>query len=375
VPRSTTSSTAADGRDAPAGIPLRSRIVARLLGPVLISVLGGLLVYTLVRDPARDGPWSVAEAGEAVVIAGLYVAVMWTAQHAVLRSMIRRFPIRSGAMAMAHAGVQSATTAISFGAASLLHRTVPFSLGRPTATQTWAIGVFAFIVSLVVSSFTHLRFFYERVREAEQQALRAELSALRAQINPHFLFNALNSIAALARTRPSEAERVTEHLADLFRYSLRASRQPEVSFEEELESVRTYLAIEQVRFGDRLRAHTHAAPGLLSCRLPSLVLQPLVENAVKHGVSRTEGPCEVRIEAWAEAGMIHVRVRDTGPGFGGSPLDEIVRRGTGLANVRERLWAHCGADTMSLLHDGVEIRLPCTTLFGEPGNEMPSGGR
>ena len=121
-------------------------------------------------------------------------------------------------------------------------------------------------------------------------ASRAELKALRAQINPHFLFNALNAIAGLIHTRPELAEETVEQLAEVFRYTLRKSEKEWVRLDEELEFVAAYLRVEEARFGERLRGG-----GVGGCRrrgdaVPAMSIQPLVENAIKHGTSTVEGP-------------------------------------------------------------------------------------
>src|SRR5262245_58258529 len=124
-----------------------------------------------------------------------------------------------------------------------------------------------------------------RERELTELAATAQLAALRAQINPHFLFNSLNSIAQLIRSDPDKAEACVERLADIFRYILRRAEKEFVPLAEELEMTQAYLDIERARFGERLRVETHVDPRSLRPLIPNLILQPLVENAVKHGLS------------------------------------------------------------------------------------------
>jgi LytS/YehU family sensor histidine kinase len=174
------------------------------------------------------------------------------------------------------------------------------------------------------------------VRSEEQmkaQLAQAELRALRAQVNPHFLFNALNAIAALIPLDPVRAEAMTERLAEIFRYTLQGSERERVPLREELDFVRAYLEIEHARMGERLRVEESIAPDALDCDVPPLVLQPLVENAVIHGAaSRPEGGT-VRIVARREGQSLRLEVVDDGPGFDPSADGD----GFGLHSVRERV--------------------------------------
>jgi hypothetical protein len=167
---------------------------------------------------------------------------------------------------------------------------------------------------------------------------RAELKALRAQINPHFLFNALNAIAGLIRTQPELAEETVERLADVFRYTLRKSQTEWVRLEEEMEFVSAYLAIEHARFGDRLRVETAISESARAMQVPAMSIQPLVENAIKHGTSAVERDGCVRVSAAISEGVLRVEVVDNGPGF-----RSAVGEGHGLRNVGDRLAGYYGA--------------------------------
>jgi len=176
-----------------------------------------------------------------------------------------------------------------------------------------------------------------RALESQVHAREAELRALRAQLNPHFLFNSLNSINALVGRDPEGARRMCEGLGEFLRLTLHLGRRESVTLSEELALVDRYLAIEQVRFGDRLRVERQIDTGALGCLLAPLLLQPLVENAVKHGVAaRPEGGL-VRLEVVKRDGRLMVvlenPVDDDDPVSPGSPPGT----GTGLENVRRRL--------------------------------------
>jgi signal transduction histidine kinase len=166
---------------------------------------------------------------------------------------------------------------------------------------------------------------------------RAELKALRAQINPHFLFNALNAIAGLVREQPELAEDTVEQLAEVFRYTLRKSGNEWVRLDEEIDFVRAYLRVEQARFGERLEVQIELGAGAGAVPVPAMSIQPLVENAIKHGTSAVERRGRIRVKAAIEAGRLHVEVEDNGPGFAAEP-----GQGHGLRNVDERLRGYYG---------------------------------
>jgi signal transduction histidine kinase len=176
----------------------------------------------------------------------------------------------------------------------------------------------------------------ENVRFRELTS-RAELKALRAQINPHFLFNALNAIAGLIRTEPEAAEETVERLAEVFRYTLRKSDKEWVRLDEEMEFVAAYLGIEHARFGERLTVEIAIGADTGAVPVPAMSIQPLVENAIKHGTSVVERPGRVRIAAAVVGGRLRIEVTDNGPGFRGGATE-----GHGLRNVSERLAGYYG---------------------------------
>ena len=169
-----------------------------------------------------------------------------------------------------------------------------------------------------------------------QQVTEAELRALRAQVNPHFLFNCLNTIADLIVRNPAGAETMTLRLATVFRHVLAQSRRPLTSIREEIEFLRTYLHIEEARFGDRLQVAIEMDPEIAGEQVPSLILQPIVENALKHGLGPKPGPGHLWISASPDGDQIRLTVEDDGMGLNGrTPAGES--EGLGLANVAERL--------------------------------------
>jgi two-component system LytT family sensor kinase len=182
-------------------------------------------------------------------------------------------------------------------------------------------------------------------REAvlQQQVTEAELRALRAQVNPHFLFNSLNSIANLVVTNPEQAETMTLRLARVFRHVLANSARPLISLHEEMEFLETYLQIEEARFGSRLQVKIAVDPAVAMEQIPSLILQPIVENALKHGLGPKPGPGHLWITAEADGNQVRLRVEDdgVGPAIGVLKLNGSngQSNGVGLENVAQRLHA------------------------------------
>jgi two-component system LytT family sensor kinase len=205
-----------------------------------------------------------------------------------------------------------------------------------------------------------------RARELGELAATAQLAALRAQINPHFLFNSLNSIAQLIHVDPAKAEACVERLAEIFRYLLNRAEQEFVPLSEELQMTNAYLEIERARFDERLRVETLVDPSALRQLIPNLVLQPLVENAVKHGLSRKVGPGTLRSAARLDDGLLTLVVGDDGLGMPSNVLADVFERGVGLRNLRarlERLYGPAHLPEITSTPGGgtrVELKLPTT---------------
>jgi two-component sensor histidine kinase/uncharacterized membrane protein YuzA (DUF378 family) len=206
-----------------------------------------------------------------------------------------------------------------------------------------------------------------RFRDREEQlrllASRAELKALRAQINPHFLFNALNAIAGLIQDQPALADETIEQLAQVFRYTLRKSETEWVRLEEEIEFVTAYLRVEQARFGQRLHVALNVDASAAPMLVPAMTIQPIIENAIKHGASNVEGPATVTLQAAIDEDVLRIEVSNNGPGFPpGFTLN--TAGGHGLRNVAERIAgyygeaAHLSWNTESGL-TRVSLNIPC----------------
>ena len=191
-----------------------------------------------------------------------------------------------------------------------------------------------------------------------QQLAQAELRALRAQINPHFLFNSLNTIAALIVSEPEKAEMITMRLSSIFRYVLLHADRPLSSLDEEMGFLRTYLDIEQIRFGERLLVEFDVESSITQTAVPTLILQPLVENAIKHGVAPKVGKCRILVGAKRHGDSILLSVEDDGIGLfakrrqgSRSLLGAEPGAGVGLQNIRERLKTMYGGDAILSLVD------------------------
>ena len=211
-----------------------------------------------------------------------------------------------------------------------------------------------------------------RALQAEKSLAVARLDALRSRLHPHFLFNALNSVLPLVFRDREAAARTISRLEELLRRSLEADAAQLVPLSRELEFLEMYVEIQTTRFQDRLKVAFDVPPELSSARVPNLILQPLVENAIKHGVSAQPGCGRVEISARKEKGMLVLRVRDDGPGLGDAPRPG--GSGLGLANTRARLEQLYGSDQRLHLENvaagGLEVTLGLPFSTGSDGRRV-----
>ena len=242
---------------------------------------------------------------------------------------------------------------------------------RNLAWLMFGLGVLLYGLTVAVH---YLLIEYERAQLAAQRELEskmmatdAELRMLRTQIDPHFLFNSLNSISALTSIDPAQARKMTQQLADFFRLSLGLEAHKKVTLDDEMRLTMHFLAVEQVRFGERLQVESDIAPDAANCLLPPMIIQPLVENAVKHGIGQLTDGGVIRIHAERAGSLLRIRVEND---VDADLVADTGRSGIGLANVRQRLastyaheagihWQH-GEQTFS-----VELYLPAQTVGGE----------
>jgi signal transduction histidine kinase len=214
----------------------------------------------------------------------------------------------------------------------------------------------------------------QREREKELRLLNTqmELAMLKSQLNPHFLFNALNTVNALVGSNPEQARAVLTMLADVLRYALDSDRRQYVSFREELHFVQTYLAIEQARFGDRLHASIDAPSEVMNLYTPPMLLQPLVENAVRHGLAPKDAGGEVHVSVATNGTAVTVEVRDTGVGMASTAIthhsEQTGSGGRGLSHTDARLrklFGDTAGITASTSAAGTTISFRLPVLVGE----------
>ena len=244
-----------------------------------------------------------------------------------------------------------------------------FLLGDSTVLSIAVlVGVMAFVGFELLR---HLWDTRDRLFQAELDALtrgkalaESELRVLQAQVEPHFLFNTLANVISLIETRPARAARLLRGLTSWLRASLSQTRRLDGTLGEELEMVRAYLDIQALRMGGRLTHEVRADPGLDGVRMPPLLVQPLVENAVRHGIEPSETGGRVEVRALRRGGGVQVRVTDDGVGLN----PETAERGVGLANVRERVRASFGEDGRLAIWEApgkgvrVELSVPAAAL-------------
>jgi len=190
--------------------------------------------------------------------------------------------------------------------------------------------------------------YYQQFREREQMASRLEaqlvqarLQALQMQLNPHFLFNTLNSVSSLMRSNPDGADEMLERLSSLLRITLAMGQAQKVRLQEEMDVVQLYVSIQQLRFGDRVKHSIQVAPEAWDALVPTMILQPIVENAYVHGISKSLAQGTITIQASIDGDTLYISIRNAGcvPGS----FEEVPRKpGVGIANVKARLQLHYG---------------------------------
>jgi two-component system LytT family sensor kinase len=231
----------------------------------------------------------------------------------------------------------------------------------------WALMTYAAIVGLSHALAYH-RESQSRAMNAlqlEAQLSDARLRTLQAELHPHFLFNTLHAISTLVHTKPEVADRMISRLSDLLRLTFDQSGVNRVPLQQELEFLQKYLEIEQTRFQDRLTVHFEIDPETLDAEVPRLILQPLVENAIQHGIAPRSGPGQVQVASGREDGRLWLEVRDDGVGLNAGARARL-RSGIGLANTRDRLACLYGEGHRLQFSDGgpglsVRIDIPFNT--------------
>jgi two-component system, LytTR family, sensor kinase len=280
--------------------------------------------------------------------------------------------------------------ALVFSAAYIL--TTSWLLAGERSVQTGQILTFSYLVKKMaihycimtlimywLMVFAHSGWhYYRRYREREVQTseLRRELTearleALRMQLNPHFLFNTLHAISALIHESPEAADRVVARLSELLRLSLDQSKPQEVPLSEEIGFLEQYLEIEQTRFADRLKVEKQIEPETTDALVPYLILQPLVENAIRHGIEPREEQGKLGIRARRNNGTLELRVTDNGAGLSQQETASL-REGIGISNTRSRLQhlygANCRFELVNVVGGGLEACLDIPFHTVKPRN-------
>jgi LytS/YehU family sensor histidine kinase len=328
---------------------------------------------------------------------GLVEAVIWSLTTLAIFALARRFPIERGRMLGRIAVHLGAAIVIALARTSvivMLARYYPWVRSRGFIFNFLGTSSQNLLYYALLLGIAHLLLYYRRYRErelaAEQLArglTEARLQALKMQLQPHFLFNTLNAISALIPAEAKPARRMVARLGDLLRASLEHEETQEVTLREELAFLEPYLEIEQARLADRLTVVMKAPPETLDARVPHLILQPLVENAVRHGIaSRIEpGTVEISASRGSDGRFLQLEIRDDGPGVD-RHIEDKRRRGVGLANNRSRLEQLYGSEHRFKLENQaeggvrVQISLPFrvgpdlpqakTAQAGRPGGEQ-----
>jgi two-component system, LytTR family, sensor kinase len=295
--------------------------------------------------------------------------------------LVRRFPLERGRVLpglAVHAVGAVVMSLARTGVWVLLGQHVSWIGERDFKVQFWGTSTQNFSIYGFLVGIAHLGLYSRRYREREQAAERlarglteARLQALKMQLQPHFLFNTLNAISALIPDDAKPARRMLARLGDLLRFTLEHEETQEVTLREELAFLEPYLEIEQARLEDRLTVVMKISPETLEARVPHLILQPLVENAIRHGIAARIEPGRVEISATRAPndGALHLEVRDDGRGVDRGH-EVRTRRGVGLTNIRSRLEQLYNGEHRFELENHVEggVLVRVTLPFRRGGN-------
>jgi two-component system, LytTR family, sensor kinase len=285
---------------------------------------------------------------------------LWALATPLVLYLVRRFPFDKGRWPRNLFVHLLTSTLLIFIAGVIGHIIVYLNVGRAMGrTYTFAnsvrfaisnytegMGVYLLLVLLAYAYNYYQRYRQGELRasQLETQLSQAQLQALKMQLHPHFLFNTLHSISALLHKDTEAARKMITRLGDFLRLTLENSGRQEVTLKEEMEFLRCYLEIERIRFQDRLTTHVFIDAEALDVRVPNLILQPIVENAIRHAIAPRSTPGEIEIRAKHVDGFLRIQVLDNGPGLPmNRSVDSLFKKGLGLMNTQTRLERLYGA--------------------------------
>ena len=314
---------------------------------VLAFVFTAMLYYSLLLGE-RPLTWREAAASQSIY------PYLWAVGTMAVLWLARRFPLEGRRLKrhlVYHFLFATLSAILVTGVHQVLYHFIflntPDNPYSPWVTLRWVIfnssenyGVYGLVLV-----FGHAASYHRRYREGELRAVQlqaqlsqAQLQALKMQLHPHFLFNTLHSISALVHKDPEAADRMIARLGDFLRLTLENSGTQEVTLQKELEFLQCYLEIERIRFQDRLTTRMEIDSRSLDSRVPNLILQPIVENALRHGIAPRSTPGRIEISAKRNNGCVRIEVKDNGPGISAiSATNGRFREGLGLTNTRARL--------------------------------------
>jgi hypothetical protein len=327
----------AELRAASAPLLPRGLIVLYALAPLVMTPMMSTGFFAAMPTSSLARDFAINYVGFLVLPLGI---------HTVYRTVMPRLIARCPGVVRRFAVHLTVTALVTLSIALALYPLIDWIArsGPPLATwllrattTTWLIIVPALVMQELR---TRAEAVEHRLQDQRQAALRAELEALQSRTQPHFLFNSINAVVSLIHEDPDRAARTLEQLADVLRYTLQSARRERVPLRDELAMIEDYLEIQRARFGERLCYTLDIEPGLGDVALPPLVLQPLVENAVLHGLAGGAQRGTVRIVGRRRGPQLELRVDDDGPGLGGS---RHTGSGTGLRDLAHRISLVYGA--------------------------------
>lgn len=367
-------SAPADRRPAPVSqrVTLRKFLLLAAVGPLLgiIRIVGLLASYRTLEVPPQPEALVWTFIGCAWWGMTLPFIVRWSERDPLAPGRLRRQIPKHFALAAVASVASGLAIWATKWASELLLGTKPFTFRQMWGNlfSSWLLfDLFMYGIALsIVSALAYQR--QLRARELDSARLetalaQTEIKLLKAELDPHFVFNALHTISGLVHRDPAAADRMISRLSDFLRLSLSSTGAQEVTLEQELEHLRAYMEVQMVRFRGRLALEVDVPTELLSCLVPNLLLQPLIENVVKHAVAIGLRPVHAAVSARRHEAELVLEIADDGPGLAAASAAGR-REGIGLANTRARLFKLYGSEHRLLLEDRatggtrVEVAVP-----------------